>query len=321
MKPLVTIGITAFNAADSVGRAVASALAQDWWPIEIVIVDDASTDATWTVIAHLASRHSEIRAYAQPVNSGVGAARSRIVAEAEGEFIAFFDDDDLSMPGRLRRQVERIETYEMQFAPGAPVICHSAREQVALDGTRRIEPTMGDREGVVAPHGAAVARTVLYGAPLADGQGAQATCSQMARTSTYRQLGGFDPAFRRVEDTDFCVRAALAGAHFVGIAEPLVEQTLTRTSDKSLAEELRYKLLLIDKHRPLFNSDAHYRHSRAWMVNKHHWLAGRRVPFLLGLAKAGILHPKLTWMRLRRALPGLESNRAFARFHGADTGR
>lgn len=315
MPPLVTIGITAFNARDSVGRAVASALAQDWRPLDIVVVDDASTDGTWDLVLALAAPHPEIRAFRQNTNQGVGAARNRVVAEARGDFIAFFDDDDESAPDRVRRQHERIAQYEAQFARGAPVACHTARRQVAPDGGQRVEPTMGVRLNVLAPNGAAVARRILMGAPLDDGYGALATCSQMARTTTYRQLGGFDAGFRRVEDTDFCVRLALAGGHFVGLAEPLVTQTLTRTSDKSLAGELTYKLRLVDKHRGEFDNPGHYRYCREWLIAKHHWLAGHRLRFSAYMAKAAITHPLHTWQRLRLALPTLAGNRAFSRFH------
>jgi len=315
---LVTIGITAFNAADTIGRAVASALGQDWGALDIVIVDDASTDGSWDVITALGASHGSIRAFRQETNQGVGAARSRIVAEARGEFICFFDDDDESAPERVRRQAERISAYEAQFARGAAVICHTARRQIMLDGESRIAPTMGARSGVLAPHGDAVARRILAGAPLEDGYGSLATCSQMARTAVYRQLGGFDAAFRRSEDTDFCVRLALAGGHFVGLDAPLVTQTLTRTSDKSLAGELAYRLLLIEKHRGVFDDERHYRYCRDWAMIKHHWLAGHWLRFAARMGRAAVMNPRRTWQRLLLALPNLEGNRAFSRFHRSD---
>jgi glycosyltransferase involved in cell wall biosynthesis len=317
MTPHVTIGITAFNAADTVGRAIASALAQDWRPIEIVVVDDASIDETFAAISALAAQHREIRVFRQETNQGVAAARSRIVAEARGEFIAFFDDDDASAHERVRTQVQRITTYEAAFARDDMVICHTSRRQKMLDGGLRIEPTMGTRMGQMAPSGMAVARRILAGDRLDDGYGSTATCSQMARTRTYRTLGGFDPAFRRSEDTELCVRLALAGGHFVGIAEPLVTQTLTPRSDKSLENELTYKLMLLDKHRAVFDSARHYRFCRDWLLAKHDFLSGHRMQFAARMAQAALTNPLLTWQRLSLALPNLEGNRAFARFHRA----
>lgn len=317
MLALVTIGITAFNAADSIGRAVASALGQDWRSIEIVVVDDASTDGTLDALTALAAAHPLMRVFRQDTNQGVAAARSRIVTEARGDFIAFFDDDDESVPDRVRRQVERITDYEAGFAQGDMVICHAARQQRMLDGGMRIETTMGTRLGQVAPHGRAVARRILAGDRLDDGYGSTATCSQMARTGTYRALNGFDPSFRRSEDTEFCVRLALAGGHFVGIDAPLVTQTLTRRSDKSLESELAYKLMLLDKHREVFDSAGHYQFCRDWLLAKHDFLAGHRGRFAARMARSALTHPLLTWQRLSLALPNLEGNRAFARFHRA----
>ncbi|HEV7437261.1 MAG TPA: glycosyltransferase [Pseudorhizobium sp.] len=317
MLPLVTIGVTSYNCESSLDRAICSALDQDWPALEIVIVDDASSDRTWEKILALSTIHPNIRAFRQSENGGVAAARNRILAEARGEFVAFFDDDDVSAPGRVRRQVERITGYEAELSGGAPVICHTARRQVGTDGSTRVEPTMGQQEGKLAPRGEAVAHRILFGAPLEDGYGALATCSQMARTQTYRQIGGFDPVFRRVEDTDFCVRLALVGGHFVGIAEPLVTQTLTPTSDKSLEGELAFKLMLVDKHRAVFAGEEHYRYCREWLITKHHWLAGDRIGFAARMGVAALRHPLWTWQRLRLALPNLEGNRAFSRFHRA----
>ncbi|WP_417310470.1 glycosyltransferase family 2 protein [Devosia sp.] len=315
MTQLVTIGVTAFNAQSTIGKAIASALSQDCAALEIIVVDDASTDGTWDIVWALAAEHPAIRTIRLSTNQGVGAARDRIVAEARGDFICFFDDDDISAPERVRLQVERIVQYEAEFAHNAPVICHTARRQIQPDGHKRVAPTMGTRTGVPAPHGPAVARRILSGAPLEDGYGALATCSQMARTFTYRQISGFDAAFRRAEDTDLCVRLALAGGHFVGLAEPLVTQTLTRTSDKSLELELRYKLMLIDKHRGVFVNESEYRYCRNWARLKHQWLAGQRLQFGANLAGTSLRHPLRTWQRLRLALPNLGSNRAFSRFH------
>ena len=60
----------------------------------------------------------------------------------------------------------------------------------------------------------------------------------MARLSIFHQFEGFDPAFRRGSDTDFVIRLAKGGGHFVGIAAPLVVQTMTKTSDKGLADAM-----------------------------------------------------------------------------------
>jgi glycosyltransferase involved in cell wall biosynthesis len=143
MVELVTIGITAFNAASTIERAVRSALAQSWRPVEILIVDDGSEDATPEILAELRKEHPEIRLIRHDRNLGIAATRNRILAEARGELLAFFDDDDESLPERVEAQRRRILEYEREFADGAPVICHTARLQL-YPGWR---PTNGPHHG------------------------------------------------------------------------------------------------------------------------------------------------------------------------------
>lgn len=319
-SPLITIGITAYNAVHTIQQAVDSAFAQTHRPLEVVVVDDASTDGTASILKALAGRHAEIQLLINDTNSGVATSRNRVVAEAKGEFVAFFDDDDVSRPSRLAKQLERVLEYEASFAHGALVICHSAREQIYQDGSRRIERTMGEREGRMAPHGPAVARRILAGAPLEDAYGSCATCSQMARTTTYRALGGFDPMFRRAEDSDLAVRLALAGGHFTGIGEPLVIQTMTKTAEKSLDDEHRWRLALIDKHATIFADPAELQFCRDWIALKHCWLSGRHLAFAAELTRLALRHPRGVGQRLWLAVPNIGSNQALAHFHRRDAG-
>src|SRR5262245_33193859 len=107
MAKLVTIGITAFNAAPTIERAVRSALAQSWRPVEILVVDDGSKDATPEILAKLRRDQPELRLFRHDKNQGVAAARNRILAEAAGDLLAFFDDDDESLPERVETQRRR----------------------------------------------------------------------------------------------------------------------------------------------------------------------------------------------------------------------
>ena len=315
MSELVTIGITAFNAAPTVERAVRSALAQTWRPVEIVIVDDCSDDNTPEILATLASKHPEIRLLRNETNSGIAATRNRILAEARGGFVAFFDDDDESLPKRVEAQWRRIVDYELRFANGAPVICHTARRQLYPDGSQRIVSTMGEREDRHAPAGQEVVERTLLGKRLKDGYGACATCSQMARSSTYALVGGFDPALRRCSDTDLNIRLAMAGAHFAGIARPLVVQIMTKTPEKSLAEEYRNVLVLMNKHRGFIERAGKFEFCLRWVHAKQAWLDRQWGRFARTMALLAFFHPLSTASRLALALPNVGLNRAFSRFH------
>ena len=312
--PLVTIGIAYYKAADTIEKAVASALAQTWDNTEIIIVDDASDDGAEALLSGLEKQHENVRVVHLPENKGVAGVRNEIIAQARGDFIAFFDDDDESLPERLEKQYQRITDYEAAFADGKPVICHAARVQRYPDGQERIEQTKGTGEGC-APNGEAVALRILTGKPSAHVFGSGATCSQMARSSTYRELGGFDENFRRSEDTELNVRAALAGAHFAGIAEPLVRQTMTLASDKKLEDEKLYALQLLDKYQGFIDRHSAYAFCREWVIGKYDFLQKHRMTFVLRLMKLCLTHPVLSAQRLIWAWPNIGFNLRFVKFH------
>ncbi len=106
--PLVSVVIAAFNAAGFIEATCRSAMRQTWEALEIIVVDDGSTDGTGDLIDALAATDPRIRLIRQP-NLGVAAARNRAIAAAGGEFIAPLDADDLWDPTKIARQVERLQ--------------------------------------------------------------------------------------------------------------------------------------------------------------------------------------------------------------------
>lgn len=101
-RPMVSVVIAAFNCAQTIERAVCSAMEQSV-TVEIIIVDDASTDRTWDIINELAAADSRVRIDRCPENSGPSVARNRGIAAATGTWIAILDADDAFLPGRLQR--------------------------------------------------------------------------------------------------------------------------------------------------------------------------------------------------------------------------
>lgn len=313
-NPDITIGITAFNAEETIAAAIESALAQSWKDIEIIVVDDASQDNTAGIVQKFQRENDCLRLLRNPVNGGVAAARNQIIREARGEFIAFFDDDDTSAQDRLRKQYERLIACEKKLKKEAMVICHSARNQHYPDGSFRYEPTIGMMEEGSLPHGSVVAEHILFNSPIPGGNGSIATCSQMARTQVYRALGGFDESFRRCEDTEFCLRLAITGGYFAGIAAPLVMQTMTLGSDKKMEEEHFYTLRLFEKHKALLEEKKRYHFDWEWIDAKFDFLSGRKEKFARRIFRLAIRHPFLTAQRIYFAFPGLGYNIAFSKY-------
>jgi glycosyltransferase involved in cell wall biosynthesis len=106
-SPLVSVIIPAYNAAQFLKTTLASVRAQTYRNIEIIVIDDGSTDSTGVISEEAAKEDDRIRIIRQP-NLGVAAARNRGLAEAKGEFIAPLDADDLWHPQNLTLQVAQL---------------------------------------------------------------------------------------------------------------------------------------------------------------------------------------------------------------------
>jgi len=123
--PRVSVIIPAYNAERYLGEALDSVMAQTWRDIEVVVVDDGSTDGTQEIV----------RGYGPPVrlleqaNAGPAAARNRGVREAEGELVAFLDSDDLWLPEKLALQVPLFD------AEGRVALVYCKAERMTGDGT------------------------------------------------------------------------------------------------------------------------------------------------------------------------------------------
>ena len=139
---LVSTLIPVFNRAAMLREAVASVLAQTHRPIDIVIVDDGSTDDTPNVADELAREHPEIRVLHQP-NGGSGSAREAARQIARGAFIQHLDSDDLLEPRKFEVQVAGLNAHSecgasygwtrMRFADGSRAAAPWKRSGEAID--------------------------------------------------------------------------------------------------------------------------------------------------------------------------------------------
>lgn len=108
--PLVSVIIPTYNRAHLIERAVQSVRRQTWPNIQLIVIDDGSTDTTKDVLAGIEG----IEYHYQP-NKGQGAARNRGLLEARGEFIATLDSDDFWYPEFIEEQVTNIEHHQLDF--------------------------------------------------------------------------------------------------------------------------------------------------------------------------------------------------------------
>lgn len=110
LPPDVTFVIAAYNSADTIAAAVESALAQDEVTLEVVVVDDQSSDNTREVVSGLTQQDARVRLIALERNLGPGGARNAGIDAAVGRWIAVLDSDDVIQPLRTRRMIDRAES-------------------------------------------------------------------------------------------------------------------------------------------------------------------------------------------------------------------
>lgn len=246
--PLITIGITCFNAQDTIERCIISACQQDWSAFEIIIVDDCSTDNSKDTIKALCQEDERIRLIEHKTNKGYPSALNTIVKNAQGEYIAFFDDDDDNKNHRLTEQYKRLYRFETDH-PSALAVCYSHR-RVFVDGQEKPEAfvkAIGSTKP--EPHGPMVADYLLWHRKEKGySWGEFGSCTMMAPTKLLKEFR-FNPEFRRCAEWDLAVRLAFKGAYFISVDEALITQHKTQTQDKAGTKPLHYGLLLRKKHK------------------------------------------------------------------------
>jgi glycosyltransferase involved in cell wall biosynthesis len=104
-RPLISVMIGVYDAERYLGEAIESVFAQDYRPLELIVVDDGSDDGSGEV----ARSYGERLVYARQDNAGNGAARNHAVRLASGELYAFLDADDRFTPDKLERQFTAME--------------------------------------------------------------------------------------------------------------------------------------------------------------------------------------------------------------------
>jgi glycosyltransferase involved in cell wall biosynthesis len=118
MSPHVSVVIPTYNRRVFLEEAVGSCLAgNDAIDVEVVVVDDGSTDGTRDYLESLANRDPRVRSIFQE-HQGAQVARNRGLAEARGQTVKFLDDDDYLLPGALRKQYETLEASDADLCYG-----------------------------------------------------------------------------------------------------------------------------------------------------------------------------------------------------------
>lgn len=132
-RACVSVVMPAFNLASFLRDSVNSVLAQTVPDLELLVIDDCSTDETRSVASDIARNDSRVRVIGSEVNLGGAGARNLGLAAASGRYVAFLDGDDLWAPDKLERQLEVMEST-------SATLCYTALRKIDVNGNAFGEP-------------------------------------------------------------------------------------------------------------------------------------------------------------------------------------
>lgn len=304
-----SIIIPVFNAEDTIKDTIESVLNGTYKNIELLIIDDCSTDNSRLVVEEIASRDPRVRHFKNAYNQGGAQTRNNAIQHIKGKYTAYLDSDDLWEASKLDKCIAVLESN-----PDVKLVAHDLR-YIAKNGKkvgyiaakpRSVEEEKNNQEKGLPP--------LVF------------TSTAVLHTDVLIEEGGFDPSWSVGQDTEFFARVARHGIMI--IKEPLGSYRLRSDSitganwlkkrlarncviENNLRERKGLPLLTLDQYvddfhnnTPLFSKlhvmrDALSR--RYWRRAGGLWLTERSFlkAFVLG-AIGSLLAPRTTLFRVRR---------------------
>ncbi|GAB76693.1 Glycosyl transferase family 2 [Austwickia chelonae] len=186
-SPSVSVIVPTYRRAGSIRRAVESALAQTVTDLEVVVVDDGSRDGTDEVVHGLGDER--IRLFTHETNRGGNAARQTGMDQARGTWLAFLDSDDLWLPEKLEKQLQRLDEQGPEYG-----FCYTWYDIELNDGSF-LPPRQVRAEGLHRPE--------LIAEPLVG-----TFSTMMVSRAVAEQVGGVDLSLPACQDWEFVSRVS-----------------------------------------------------------------------------------------------------------------
>jgi glycosyltransferase involved in cell wall biosynthesis len=185
--PLVSVVIAAFNAERFLAEAISSVLNQTHRELEVIVVDDGSTDSTASVVER--SLDPRVRLLRQP-NKGVSMARNAGIEAARGEYVAFLDADDVWLPSKVERQLSVFRQH-----PAMGLVC---------GGYQIVDESLQELLTVTPRPRHLRSLRMLY----LEGDGVGLSFTGVVPVRILREVGGFDELLSTGADVDLACRIA-----------------------------------------------------------------------------------------------------------------
>lgn len=212
--PLVSVVVPAFNQGRYLADAIHSAVSQTYTNLEVIVVDDGSTDDTRDIVRRISDPRLR---YVHQENRGLSAARNTGIRHALGSFLSFLDADDLFCSEKLARLLNAfVEKPELGFVAGQAILVD---EQGVPLGERFERPVPDE------------STEWLLGNPLHVG-------SVLLRREWQERVGFFDEELRSYEDWDMWLRLARAGCPMGWVPYPVSQYRFHRAQMTRLGEQM-----------------------------------------------------------------------------------
>jgi glycosyltransferase involved in cell wall biosynthesis len=227
--PLVSVYIPTKNRQALLATCIDSVLQQTYPNIEILIVDDGSTDNTFEFLTDLANKHNNIVIFKNEVSKGACAARNIAIKQANGEFVTGLDDDDMFLPNRIANLVA---AYDDNYS----FVCSSMYWDYGKK--KRIIDAKAGR--------ITLAQQLSYN---------EATSQVLVKKERVLSVGGFDEQFVACQDYDLWTRLMIKYGTAYRIATPSYIVNDTGSSERMIGNTNSVKgyLQYFDKHQHLMN--------------------------------------------------------------------
>lgn len=261
-QPSVTVIVPCYQAEAYVRDAIESVLAQDYPSLDVLAVDDGSTDGTPTVLSGFGGR---IRVVRQP-NRGVSSARNTGIRHAAGDLVMFLDADDLMEPGCVSARVTLLAaTPEARLLLGSYVLQTPGGERT-------------DRKHRGAPK-PLIALDDMLGGDYCVGQS-----GMLVWRGLFARVGGFDPLLSSCEDWDWQIRALANGPAVFDPIGRVVYRQVPGSASRNLVKMSDGVDAALTKNRMFADRARHYR----WSALRGKFQVSGSLLFYRGLTEGGL---------------------------------
>lgn len=282
-QPLISVCINCYNAENTIDATLRSVLAQTYTNLQVIVVDDCSTDGTWDYLQTITDPRVECHRLAQ--NGHISNANNEALRRARGEFVAHLDSDDTWYPDKLARQLAFLQEHEEYGA------CFTLAEMVDENGAPVEDHRFRAENRKQAPmlyHLLTVGNYICHS-------------SMLARREIIEQVGEHDVTLLYFHDYDYWIRMTMVCEFYI-LPDKLLDYRLSTGSNSAMTEQKKmvhvYEFARIIYQSVLACPDSLFLEAFAERLR----LQGAHTPAQTELEKAFILCNMIVYLPQNRAL-------------------